>query len=159
MEQFYFRFIRLDSKEQKDVHYVTYKDSVEQNLMALVLTKERLNEFIKTGEVKEQSEIFEEFDVTMSVIEPAGKGVRQRRQDTHQLGKPAHNELKRKTNRETADSIPQAKVAHPYRQGKVRPQAVSGNHPRRGSGISPKTLRCRGADLWSLWNEIPGSNH
>ena len=69
MEQFYFRFIRLDSKEQKDVHYVTYKDSVEQNLMALVLTKERLNEFIKTGEVKEQSEIFEEFDVTMSVIE------------------------------------------------------------------------------------------
>ena len=69
MEQFYFRFIRLDSKELKDVHYVTYKDSVEQNLMALVLTKERLNEFIKSGEVKEQSEIFEEFDVTMSVIE------------------------------------------------------------------------------------------
>ena len=53
----------------KDVHYVTYEDSVEQNLMALVLTKERLNEFIKTGEVKEQSEIFEEFDVTMSVID------------------------------------------------------------------------------------------
>ena len=52
MEQFYFRFIRLDSKEMKDVHYVTYEDSVEQNLMALVLTKERLNEFIKTGEVE-----------------------------------------------------------------------------------------------------------
>ena len=69
MEQFYFRFIRLDSKELKDVHYITYKDSVEQNLMALVLTKERLNEFIKSGEVKEQSDIFEEFDVTMSVIE------------------------------------------------------------------------------------------
>ncbi|MBO5956822.1 MAG: N-6 DNA methylase [Bacteroidales bacterium] len=69
MEQFYFRFIRLDSKEMKDVHYVTYEDSVEQNLMALVLVKERLNEFIKTGEVKEQSEIFEEFDITMSVID------------------------------------------------------------------------------------------
>ena len=69
MEQFYFRFIRLYSKEMKDVHYVTYEDSVEQNLMALVLTKERLNEFIKTGEVKEQSEIFEEFDITMSVID------------------------------------------------------------------------------------------
>jgi len=69
MEQFYFRFIRLDSKELKEVHYVTYQDSVEQNLMALVLTKERLNEFIKSGEVKEQSDIFEEFDVTMSVIE------------------------------------------------------------------------------------------
>ena len=69
MEQFYFRFIRLDSKEMKDVHYVTYEDSVEQNLMALVLPKERLNEFIKTGEVKEHSEIFEEFDITMSVID------------------------------------------------------------------------------------------
>ena len=69
MEQFYFRFIRLDSKEMKNVHYVTYEDSVEQNLMALVLAKERLNEFIKTGEVREQSEIFEEFDITMSVID------------------------------------------------------------------------------------------
>ena len=70
MEQFYFRFIRLDSRgEMKDVRYVTCEDSVEQNLMALVLTKERLNEFIKTGEVKEQSEIFEEFDITMSVID------------------------------------------------------------------------------------------
>lgn len=69
MEQFYFRFIRLDSKEKKDVHFVTYADSVEQNLMALVLTKERLNEFIKSGEIKEQSEIFEDFDISMSVID------------------------------------------------------------------------------------------
>ena len=66
MEQFY---LRLDSKEMKDLHYVTNEDSVEQNLMALVLTKERLNEFIKTGEVKEPSEIFEEFDITMSIID------------------------------------------------------------------------------------------
>lgn len=69
MEQFYFRFIRLDSKEKKKVHFVTYGDSVEQNLMALVLTKERLNEFIKSGEVKRQSEIFDEFDISMSVID------------------------------------------------------------------------------------------
>lgn len=69
MEQFYFRFIRLDSKERKKVHFVTYGDSVEQNLMALVLTKERLNEFIRSGEVKEQSEIFDEFDISMSVID------------------------------------------------------------------------------------------
>ena len=69
MEQFYFRFIRFDSKDLTHVHFVTYQDSIEQNLMALVLTKERLNEFIKTGEVKEQSEIFKEFDITMSIIE------------------------------------------------------------------------------------------
>ena len=69
MEQYYFRFIRLDSRDTKNVHFITYEDSVEQNLMALVLTKERLNEFIKSGEVKEQSEIFDEFDITMSVID------------------------------------------------------------------------------------------
>ena len=69
MEQFYFRFIRLDSERMKRVHFFTYEDSVEQNLMALVLTKERLNEFIDSGEVKEESEIFSEFGVTMSVIE------------------------------------------------------------------------------------------
>ena len=69
MEQFYFRFIRLDSKDRKNVHYVTYEDSIEQNLMALVLTKERLNDFIKTGEVRDRSDIFEEFDITMSVID------------------------------------------------------------------------------------------
>ena len=51
------------------MHFVTYEDSVEQNLMALVLTKERLNEFIKSGEVMEQSEIFSEFDISMSVID------------------------------------------------------------------------------------------
>jgi hypothetical protein len=69
MEQFYFRFIRLDSREHTQVHFVTYEDSIEQNLMALVLTKERLNEFIKTGEVKEESDIFEEFDISPSLIE------------------------------------------------------------------------------------------
>lgn len=69
MEQYYFRFIRLDSQERKNVHFITYEDSIEQNIMALVLTKERLNDFIKTGDVKQQSEIFEEFDISTSVID------------------------------------------------------------------------------------------
>lgn len=69
MEQFYFRFIRLDSKEFTHVRFVLYEDSIEQNLMALVLTKERLNDFIKTGEVKEQSEIFDEFGISPNLIE------------------------------------------------------------------------------------------
>lgn len=69
MEQFYFRFIRLDSEGMRHVHYLTYEDSIEQNLMALVLTKERLNEFIKSGEVKEESEIFEEFDISPDIID------------------------------------------------------------------------------------------
>lgn len=69
MEQFYFRFIRLDSVGMRRVYYLTYEDSIEQNLMALVLTKERLNEFIKSGTVKEESEIFEEFDISPDIIE------------------------------------------------------------------------------------------
>ena len=69
MEQFYFRFIRLDSVGMRRVHYLTYEESIEQNLMALILTKERLNEFIKSGEVKEESEIFEEFDISPDIIE------------------------------------------------------------------------------------------
>lgn len=69
MEQYYFRFIRLDCEEHTHVHFVTYEDSIEQNLMALVLTKERLNEFIKTGEVKEESKIYEEFDISPDIIE------------------------------------------------------------------------------------------
>lgn len=69
MEQFYFRFVRLDSKEFTNVHLVTYVNSIEQNLLALVLTKERLNDFIKTGEVKDQSAIFDEFDISPNLIE------------------------------------------------------------------------------------------
>lgn len=69
MEQFYFRFIRLDSENKKRVHMMTYEDSIEQNLTALVMTKERLNDFIKTGEVTEQSDIMEEFGVDLSIIE------------------------------------------------------------------------------------------
>ena len=69
MEQFYFRFIRLDSKDKTNVHFITYENSIEQNMMALVLTKERLNEFVKSGEIKEQSAIFDEFNITQSIID------------------------------------------------------------------------------------------
>lgn len=68
MEQFYFRFIRLDSEGMRHVHFLTYEDSIEQNLMALVLTKERINEFIKSGSVKDESEIFDEFDISPDII-------------------------------------------------------------------------------------------
>lgn len=69
MEQFYFRFIRLDSPGITNVHFVSYEDSIEQNLMQLILTKERLNEFIKSGEVMDQSDIYEEFDISPTIID------------------------------------------------------------------------------------------
>lgn len=63
MEQFYFRFIRLDSKNMKRIHFVTYSDSIEQNLLALVTTKERLNDFIRTGQVQSETDIHNEFGI------------------------------------------------------------------------------------------------
>ena len=69
MEQFYFRFIRFDSEGNTNVHFVNYSDSIEQNIMALILTKERLNDFIQTGEVTEESAVFDEFGVSPTVID------------------------------------------------------------------------------------------
>lgn len=69
MEQFYFRFIRLDSEDFKNVHFVSYENSIEQNMLALILTKERINDFIKTGVVTEQSAIFDEYNVSPSLID------------------------------------------------------------------------------------------
>lgn len=69
IEQFFFRFIRLNSKQNTNVHFLINNESIEQNIMALLLAKERLNEFVKTGDIKEQSDIFNEFDLSMSFIE------------------------------------------------------------------------------------------
>lgn len=68
MEQFYFRFIRLDSERLKRVRFVTYSESIEQNLLALVMTKERLNDFIRTGEVQSEDSIFEEFGIDTDML-------------------------------------------------------------------------------------------
>ena len=49
---------------------VTYPDKTTDTIQGSDLVRPATDaEFIKTGEVKEQSEIFEEFDITMSVID------------------------------------------------------------------------------------------
>ncbi len=68
ISQYYFRFIRFDSKEFKEVHFITYDDSIEQNLMALLMAKQRLNEYIKTLDFKEQSNIYEEFGIDLDIL-------------------------------------------------------------------------------------------
>ncbi|GED32108.1 hypothetical protein BCE02nite_32490 [Brevibacillus centrosporus] len=65
----YFRFIRYNSRDFKDVHFVTYDYTIEQNLLALLMVKERINEFIKTREFKEQSDIFQEYGIDLSILE------------------------------------------------------------------------------------------
>lgn len=69
MEQFYFRFIRFDSVGHTNVHFVNYSDSIEQNIMALILRKEQLNDFISTGEVTEESAVYKEYDISPDIID------------------------------------------------------------------------------------------
>ena len=69
MEQFYFRFIRFDSEEHTYVRFFTNEKSIEQNLLALLLDKERLNDFVKTGEVADEDQIYEQFGVSRSFVE------------------------------------------------------------------------------------------
>lgn len=66
--QFYFRFIRFDSKKKANVYLVTYADSIESNLLALLMAKERLNDFIKTREYKERSEVFTDFNIDLDIL-------------------------------------------------------------------------------------------
>jgi len=69
ISQYYFRFIRFDSKNFKEVHFVTYDYTIEQNLLALLMVKERINEYIKTLEFKERQEIFEEYGIDIDILE------------------------------------------------------------------------------------------
>ncbi|MGV2885931.1 N-6 DNA methylase [Paenibacillus taichungensis] len=68
LEQYCFRFIRYNSTEEKEIHMVTYDHTIEQNLLALLMTKERINEYIKTLDFKEQSEIYDEFGIDLDVL-------------------------------------------------------------------------------------------
>lgn len=68
LEQYCFRFIRYDSKEAKEIHLVTYDKTIEQNLIALLMSKERINEFIKTRDFKEEAEIFDEYGIDVDIL-------------------------------------------------------------------------------------------
>lgn len=69
IEQFYFRFIRFDSTDHTNVYFINYEGTIEMNLMALLMAKERLNDYIKTLEFKEQNEIFEDFGIDLSILD------------------------------------------------------------------------------------------
>ena len=51
MSQFYFRFIRYTSTRMKDIYYVNYADSIETNLIYLLVAKERMLRFLKGQEI------------------------------------------------------------------------------------------------------------
>lgn len=68
MEQFFFRFIRYDSKEHTTVTFINYNNTIETNLMALLMSKERLNDFIKTFEYRENSDIYDEYNIDLDIL-------------------------------------------------------------------------------------------
>jgi hypothetical protein len=67
--QFYFRTIRFDSEQKTNIHFVVYENSIEINLMALLLDKERLNDFIKTQQFRSVEEVFGDFKLNVSFLE------------------------------------------------------------------------------------------
>jgi len=69
ISQYYFRFIRFNSKDHKEIHFVTYGNTIEQNLMALLMAKERINEYIKTLSFKDQEDIYKAYDIDLDILD------------------------------------------------------------------------------------------
>ena len=59
MAQFYYRFIRYISTRVKDIYYVNYPDSIETNLIYLLVAKERMLRFLKGQDISFE-DLFEE---------------------------------------------------------------------------------------------------
>lgn len=56
------RFIRFNSVDWKDIYFLTYAQSIESNLMQMILAKEKLNLFMK-GDEADMDDIYERFGV------------------------------------------------------------------------------------------------
>ena len=69
MSQFYFRFIRFDSINHTEVHFVNYNETIEVNLLALLMKKEILNDFIKTTNEKTSATIYDEFGIDLNILD------------------------------------------------------------------------------------------
>ena len=67
MSQFYMRFVRYNSTTYKDIYFLTYTDSLESNLMQMVLVKEKINLFMK-GQDTDLDEIYEKFGIDYNLL-------------------------------------------------------------------------------------------
>lgn len=67
MSQFYFRFIRFTSTNEKHVYFVTYLGSIESNQMQMVLAKEKINLFMHGRDVN-LDEIYDRFGVDYDLL-------------------------------------------------------------------------------------------
>lgn len=67
MEQYYFRFIRYTSRNFKQVVFLIYENSIEVNLMKMILAKEKINLFMKNRLVGSE-ELYEKFGVDPEIF-------------------------------------------------------------------------------------------
>ena len=67
MSQYYFRFIRYTSTRFKQVYFVTYKNSIETNLLKMVLAKDKFNLLMKDKELADE-EIEEKFGIDSEML-------------------------------------------------------------------------------------------
>lgn len=72
MSQWYFRFIRCDSEStDKEIHFVVTRGTIESNLLAMILAKQRLNLFMK-GQEADDEELLErcglDYDLLASLM-------------------------------------------------------------------------------------------
>ncbi|XZN14422.1 DEAD/DEAH box helicase (plasmid) [Clostridium perfringens] len=66
VEQYFFRFIRYNSKRKKEVHIISYENSLENNLMALIIAKQKLNNIIRN---QEEIDIEEELGIDFNLVD------------------------------------------------------------------------------------------
>lgn len=69
ISQFYFRFIRFDSLRHAEVYIVNYLGTIEINLMALLMAKEKLNDFIKTTNRTTTAQIYEDYGIDIDILD------------------------------------------------------------------------------------------
>lgn len=67
LSQYFFRFIRYNSTEFKEVHFITYSNSLESNLLSLIVSKENINRFMKNDE-SDNTDIEEELGIDFDLV-------------------------------------------------------------------------------------------
>lgn len=67
MSQYYFRFIRYTSTRFKTVVFVTYENSIESNLLKMVMVKDKLNLFMKSQDITDE-ELYDRFGVNSEML-------------------------------------------------------------------------------------------
>ena len=67
MSQFYMRFVRYTSTEFKDIYFLTYTESLESNLLQMVVAKEKINLFMK-GQDTDLNQIYDKFGIDYNLL-------------------------------------------------------------------------------------------